>query len=252
MLAVLIRKFKKLLFALLVSAIVLNPVISNADTEVVIRPGEWGTPYNNQIKAGKRIYLNERDCINTELRIRKDETGYYIHEWDINMAIAKEVYKDLKEKGVDVDLQVATSKSQDLNAAGREAKAKNPKIYLSLHHNYCPGANGYLFMYNNNDIVSMNVAQRLSDSIKNATPVRQRENAPNLRENKAYIGELNEFKDTGTIAVLAELGFFSDINGDLQAITNKNVIKSVGQALADEIYKILKEGETIVKSKNEF
>lgn len=243
MLGILIKKFRKVLYGLLIATMLLNPITSFADTDVVIRAGEWGTPYNEVVKPGKRIYLNERDCINTNLRIRKDETGYYIHEWDINMAIAKEVYKNLKEKGIDADLQIATSKAQDLNAAGRIAKAKNPKIYLSIHHNYCPGANGYLFMYNNNDAVSMNIAKRLSDSIKNVTPVRQRSNAPNLRNNKAYIGELNEFKDTDTIAVLAELGFFSDIDGDLQAITSKNVIKSVSKALADEIYKILKEGD---------
>ena len=243
MLGILIKKFRKVLYGLLIATMLLNPITSFADTDVVIRAGEWGTPYNEVVKPGKRIYLNERDCINTNLRIRKDETGYYIHEWDINMAIAKEVYKNLKEKGIDADLQVATSKAQDLNAAGRIAKAKNPKIYLSIHHNYCPGANGYLFMYNNNDAVSMNIAKRLSDSIKNVTPVRQRSNAPNLRNNKAYIGELNEFKNTDTIAVLAELGFFSDIDGDLQAITSRNVIKSVSKALANEIYKILKEGD---------
>lgn len=243
MLGILIKKFRKVLYGLLIATMLLNPITSFADTDVVIRAGEWGTSYNEVVKPGKRIYLNERDCINTNLRIRKDETGYYIHEWDINMAIAKEVYKNLKEKGIDADLQIATSKAQDLNAAGRIAKAKNPKIYLSIHHNYCPGANGYLFMYNNNDAVSMNIAKRLSDSIKNVTPVRQRSNAPNLRNNKAYIGELNEFKNTDTIAVLAELGFFSDIDGDLQAITSKNVIKSVSKALADEIYKILKEGD---------
>lgn len=243
MLGILIKKFRKVLYGLLIATMLLNPITSFADTDVVIRAGEWGTPYNEVVKPGKRIYLNERDCINTNLRIRKDETGYYIHEWDINMAIAKEVYKNLKEKGIDADLQVATSKAQDLNAAGRIAKAKNPKIYLSIHHNYCPGANGYLFMYNNNDAVSMNIAKRLSDSIKDVTPVRQRSNAPNLRNNKAYIGELNEFKDTDTIAVLAELGFFSDIDGDLQAITSRNVIKSVSKTLANEIYKILKEGD---------
>lgn len=243
MLGILIKKFRKVLYGLLIATMLLNPITSFANTDVVIRAGEWGTPYNEVVKPGKRIYLNERDCINTNLRIRKDKTGYYIHEWDINMAIAKEVYKNLKEKGIDADLQIATSKAQDLNAAGRIAKAKNPKIYLSIHHNYCPGANGYLFMYNNSDAVSMNIAKRLSNSIKDVTPVRQRSNAPNLRNNKAYIGELNEFKNTDTIAVLAELGFFSDIDGDLQAITSRNVIKSVSKALADEIYKILKEGD---------
>lgn len=243
MLTILIKKFKKLLLALIVSIMVLNPVVAHADTDVVVRAGEWGTPYDDQMKAGKRVYLSEKDCLNTELRIRKDDTGYFIHEWDINVAVAKEVYKNLEEKGVKVDLQVATDKSQDLNAAGRIAKSKNPKIYLSIHHNYCPGANGYLFMYNNEDTVSMNVAQRLSNSIKEVTPVRQRNNAPNLRNNKAYIGELNEFKDTNTIAVLAELGFFSDINNDLQHITDKKVIQIVGKTLANQIYEILKEGK---------
>ena len=98
-------------------------------------------------------------------------------------------------------------------------------------------------MYNNGDTVSMNVAQKLSNSIKGVTPVRQRNNAPNLRNNKAYIGELNEFKDTNTIAVLAELGFFSDINNDLQHITDKKVIQMVGKTLASQIYEILKEGK---------
>lgn len=240
-------KFKKILTLLLISIMLLNPINSFADTDVVIRPGEWGTPYNDIIKPGKRVYLSEEDCLNTNIRIRHDEYGYFISEWDINMAISKEIYKNLKEKNVDVDLQIATSKKEDLNSAGRIAKSKHPKIYLSIHHNYCKGANGYLFIYNQNDIKSMNVAKRLSNSIKKVTPVRQRENTPNLRENKPYIGELNEFKDTDTISVLAELGFFSDINGDLQAITSKQVIKSVAKAIADEIYIILREEGCYVK-----
>ena len=88
----------------------------------------------------------------------------------------------------------------------------------------------------------MSVADRLSNSIKYVTPIRQRENIPNLREGKPYIGELNEFKNTDTISLVAELGFFSDIDGDLKAITSKQVIKSVANAIADEICNILREG----------
>ena len=54
MLSVLL-KFKKVLFGLLIAAMLLNPITSNADTDVVIRAGEWGTPYNEVIKPGKRI-----------------------------------------------------------------------------------------------------------------------------------------------------------------------------------------------------
>ena len=180
--------------------------------------------------------------MNSYIRIRHDSNGYFISEWDINMAMSKEIYNNLKERGVDVDLQIATSKQQDLNSAGRIAKAKQPKIYLSIHHNYCIGANGYLFIYNQGDTKSMSVANRLSNSIKRITPIRQRENIPNLREGKPYIGELNEFTNTDTISLVAELGFFSDIDGDLKAITSKQVIKSVANVIADEIYNILREG----------
>ena len=88
----------------------------------------------------------------------------------------------------------------------------------------------------------MNVANRLSNSIKRITPIRQRKNMPNLREGKPYIGELNEFQNTDTISIVAELVFVSDIDGDLKAITSKQVIKYVANAIADEICNILKEG----------
>lgn len=252
MLSVLL-KFKKVLLGLLIAAISLNPITSYADTDVVIRnnntnsvevyirSGEW----SNEIEAkpGKRIYLDSDQYFKTRIRVRKDEKGYYISEADINKEVVSKLNEKLIEKGVKTKVALTDNAKDDLNSAGRKAKSSNPKIYLSIHHNYCQGANGYLFIYNNNDTVSKNVAQRLSNSIKQVTPVRQRENAPNLREGKAYIGELNEFKNTDTIAVLAELGFFSDINGDLQHITDKETIKAVSKALADEIYDILKEGE---------
>lgn len=237
-------KFKKILIGLLLSAMLLNPTVSFAN-DVVIHPGEWGTPFNDIVKQGKRIYLSEDRCVNSYVRVRHDSNGYFISEWDINMAISKEIYKNLKERNIDVDLQIATSKQQDLNSAGRIAKSKQPKIYLSIHHNYCIGANGYLFIYNQGDTKSMTVANRLSNSIKRVTPIRQRENIPNLREGKPYIGELNEFQNTDTISLVAELGFFSDIDGDLKAITSKQVIKSVANVIADEIYSILREGNYV-------
>ena len=98
-------------------------------------------------------------------------------------------------------------------------------------------------MYNQGDKASMLAAKRLSFAIKDETPVRQRGNAVNMRDGKAYIGELNEFKGTDTIAVLGEFGFFSDINGDLKAITDKDVIEAVGEAMADELYDMLMELE---------
>ena len=250
MLSVLL-KFKKVLLGLLIAAISLNPITSNADTDVVIRnndtssveiyirSGEWSN--EKEAKPGKRIYLDSDQYFKTRIRVRKDENGYFISEADINKEVASKLNEKLIEKGVKTKVALTDNAKDDLNSAGRKAKSSNPKIYLSIHHNYCQGANGYLFMYNNGDTISEKYAQRLSDSIADVTPVKQRNNHPNLRDGKSYIGELNEFKNTNTIAILAELGFFSDVNGDLISITNKNVINNITENMANEIVYILNE-----------
>ena len=250
MLSVLL-KFKKILFGLLIAAMLLNPITSYANTDVVIRnndnssvevyirSGEWSN--EKEAKPGKRIYLNSDEYFKTRIRVRKDENGYFISEADINKEVASKLNEKLIKKGIKTKVALTDNAKDDLNNAGRKAKNSNPKIYLSIHHNYCQGANGYLFMYNNGDIISKKYAQRLSNSIATITPVRQRNNHPNLRDGKSYIGELNEFKNTNTIAILAELGFFSDVNGDLISITNKNVIDDVTENMANEIVNILNE-----------
>ena len=250
MLSVLL-KFKKVLFGLLIAAMLLNPITSYANTDVVIRnndnssvevyirSGEWSN--EKEAKPGKRIYLNSDEYFKTRIRVRKDENGYFISEADINKEVASKLNEKLIKKGIKTKVALTDNAKDDLNNAGRKAKNSNPKIYLSIHHNYCQGANGYLFMYNNGDIISKKYAQRLSNSIATITPVRQRNNHPNLRDGKSYIGELNEFKNTNTIAILAELGFFSDVNGDLISITNKNVIDDVTENMANEIVNILNE-----------
>ena len=250
MLSVLL-KFKKILLGLLIAAMLFSPITSHADTdavirnnnvnsvEVYIRSGEWSNKI--EAKPGKRIYLDSDQYFKTRIRVRKDEKGYYISEADINKEVVSKLNEKLIDKGVKTKVALTDNAKDDLNSAGRKAKSSNPTIYLSIHHNYCQGANGYLFMYNNGDIISEKYAQRLSDSIANVTPVRQRNNCPNLRDGKSYIGELNEFKNTNTIAILAELGFFSDVNGDLISITNKNIIDNVTENMANEIVYILNE-----------
>lgn len=206
--------------------------------DVVIRAGEWAN--EDTAKPGKRAYINGESLnIPDDIPIRNDGDGkgFYIHEADINKKIANKVYLQLKQRGVNVKLQIATSKSEDLNSAGRIANKSNPRLYLSLHHNsYNQTSNGFFFMCNENDKVASNVSIRLSNSIKDNGQVRQLENRKNVN---SYIGELNVLNDS-TIGVLAELGFFSNPR-ELEVICGDSYTDYVAEHLANEIVKILNE-----------
>ena len=137
------------------------------DVQVVIRAGEWAN--DKQAKSGKRyswgqdINISQHGIsikdIPTDIPLRKENNEWFISEFDINLKLAKAIAKKLDSKyGVDVNLQYATSKSQDLNAAGRIASKCNPKIYLSVHHNsYNDTSTGYFFMYNKGDYNSRRI-----------------------------------------------------------------------------------------------
>ena len=264
LLILLIKKFKNVLIVLLIGMLLANnTTISNGigevtdyikysigetrieqrvdegipawqirEYDVIIRVGE----YNG--KVGKRVYLDEINInwknIPTDIPIHKDNQGYYISEYDINLKIAKSVYQELKKDGVNVKLQIANGKSEDLNAAGRISNASNPKLYLSLHTNYYnENSSGFFFMYNEGNAGAKNIAQRLSNSIANNGMVKQREN----QANGGYIGELNAIHNS-TIGVLGELGFFSNPN-ELQRIISDEYVNYVGVHLSDEIQNIL-------------
>ena len=102
------------------SSVVFAPVITNPD--VVVRVGE----YEN--KPGKRIYVEESFHTPDDIPLRHDSEGYYISEYDLNLKLATKLKEKLQEKGINVDLQISKDKTEDLNAAGREAMSKNPKV----------------------------------------------------------------------------------------------------------------------------
>ncbi len=209
-------------------------VMQQRQCEIVIRAGE----YSN--KPGKRIYLSDVDVrfrdIPTDIKIHTDSRGAYIHEHDINIKEARALVQQLKARGVNATLQVADTKAQDLNAAGRIANKSNPYIYVSIHHNYYDGnAQGYFAMYNPNDSQSKLIANRLSDSIANNGLVKQRES----QANTGYIGELNALNKS-TAGVLLELGFFSN-GSELKNICSDKYVNQVSNKLADELTTILNE-----------
>jgi hypothetical protein len=206
MIRLLLTKFKNILLLLLISGMVLasagtshandyftwnvepNTQIETMATapqrqcEVIIRAGEY------QGKAGKRIYVN-----NTTVRLPKDiplrndgdGKGFYVSEWDINVKEAKALVEKLQARGINAKLQIAYSKSEDLNAAGRIANKSNPYLYVSLHHNYYNSSStGYFSMYNQNDAVGKAVADRLSNAISDNGQVPMRTS----RANDGYIG----------------------------------------------------------------
>ena len=253
MLTAILKYAKKLMIILLMSAMIIchipNGSYSYADyseneirnVQVVIRAGEWGN--ENQAKPGKRYIIGSDINISqhgisikdipTDIPLRKENNQWFISEFDINLKLARAIAKKLDSKyGVDVNLQYATSKSQDLNAAGRRAASCNPKIYLSVHHNsYKEDSTGYFFMCNEGDYNSAVMAKKLSNSMSNNKMIPQREN----RVNKdGYIGELNEVAKEGRISILGEFGFFN--KAEIVKICSDEYVDYVSDKMAETLY----------------
>ena len=214
-------------------------------TDVIIRAGEWGN--EKTVKPGKRytwgndINISKHGIsikeIPSDIPLRCENNEWFISEYDINLKLARSIAKKLDSKyGVNVNLQYATNKSEDLNAAGRKAARCNPKIYLSVHHNaYDDNSTGYFFMHNEGDTASANVANKLSKSIANNGYVPQRQN----RVNNGYIGELNHVKETNRISILGEFGYFN--KAEIVKICSDEYNDYVSDRIAESIYNQLQE-----------
>lgn len=251
MLRSLLKFGKKILLVMIVTSLLLTSIFttkSHADysentirnVQVVIRAGEWQNQH--KAKVGKRyiwgndINISEHGLtvkdIPTDIPLRFEDNTFFISEADINLKASRAIAKKLANLGIDVDLQYATQKSQDLNSAGKIARAKNPAIYLSVHHNsFKTSSSGYFFMSNEKDYKSYEFAKQLSNSISNNGKVPQNKN----RLNDGYIGELNEVGKDGRISVLAELGYFSNPE-ELKKIVSDEYVEDVSTKIANEIY----------------
>lgn len=260
MLRAIINFGKKLLLSLIVAAMILVSVPKNiyADyseneirkVDVVVRAGEWAN--ENQAKPGKRydwgtdINISKHGIsakeIPTDIPLRCENNQWFISEFDINLKLARAIAKKLDSKyGVDVNLQYAQSKSEDLNAAGRIAAKCNPKVYLSVHHNsYKDDTTGYFFMSNEGDYTSSVFAKRLADSMASNGMIPQRDN----RANNGYIGELNTVKAENRISILGEFGYFN--KAEIVKICSDEYVNYVSDKIAESIYVQLKN----IDSKN--
>lgn len=222
----------KILAMMLGAGMIATPV--KQKTDVVIRAGE----YEN--KPGKRIYVESDFQTPDDIPLRKDDKGYFISEWDINVKLAKKLADYLTIYGVKTDLQISQGKSEDLNSAGRIAKMKNPKIYLSIHHNYYKeDSTGYIYFVNPEDSKSRQYAEVLSDAIAE-NPGKLPE--WNVREQTTkYIGELNE--KPGDINMLLEAGFFSN-KDELEIIMSDEQIDYVAKETAQSLISVLYNEKT--------
>lgn len=251
MLRLMLKFAKKLLLVIIIASILLASVFTtttyadyseneSGNTQVVIRAGEWQN--KNEAKAGKRYVwgtdiniskhgLTVKD-IPTDIPLRFENGSFFISEADINLKTSKAIATKLSDLGIDVDLQYASKKSDDLNTAGKIASMKHPEIYLSIHHNsFKTQSSGYFFMSNDGDVKSADFAKSLSESIKDNGKVPRNNN----RLNNGYIGELNETGKYGRIAVLAELGYFSNPE-ELKIIISDEYVDNVSTKIANEIY----------------
>ena len=199
-------------------------------TDVVIRVGEY------EEKAGKRMYVPGNYEVPDDIPLRHDERGYYISEWDINLKLSRRINDYLQEMGANTVLQVAAGKHQDLNAAGRIARAQDPTIYYSVHHNYVDNQNvsGYVYFVNPDDQKSMDYVELLTEKLSNNPG----EIAPmQARAQDRYIGEMNE--TPGDVNILFEGGFFSNVEKDLKVIMSDEQVDFVAKQTAEVLIDIL-------------
>lgn len=220
---------KEFISLIIGSTIVFAPMNEN-NIDVVVRVGE----YEN--KPGKRLYVEEGFNTPDDIPLRYDEGGYFISEYDINLKLATALSNKLKEKGVNVDLQISKNKSEDLNAAGRKAMSKNPKIYFSIHHNsYKEDSTGYMMMVNENNPREKAYAELITEALKDNPGELP---AWSVREQDGYIGEMNE---TGSVLnFLFEAGFFSN-RDEIVKIMSDEQVEFMAEELSDSIVDILNE-----------
>ena len=255
MLRAIINFGKKLLLSIIVAAMIVTSLPKNIyadyseneirNVDVVVRAGEWAN--ENQAKPGKRyiwggdINISQHGIsakeIPTDIPLRCENNEWFISEFDINLKLARAIAKKLDSNyGVDVNLQYADNKSEDLNAAGRIAAKCNPKVYLSVHHNsFKDDTTGYFFMSNEGDTSSSVFARRLSDAMASNGMIPQRDN----RANDGYIGELNKVKAENRISILGEFGYFN--KAEIVKICSDEYVNYVSDKVAESIYVQLKE-----------
>lgn len=223
-----IKEFVSLMIG---STLVFGPAMNvNESPDIVVRVGE----YEN--KPGKRLYVEKDFKTPDDIPLRYDEGGYFISEYDINLKLASALVEKLKEKGVNVDLQVARNKSEDLNAAGREAMSKNPKMYFAIHHNsFKEDSTGYMIMVNQNSPEEKTYAKLMTEALKNNPG-----NLPSwdVREQDGYIGEMNETDPI--LNFLFEAGFFSN-REEIVKIMSDEQVEYMSEELSDVIIDILNE-----------
>ena len=203
---------------------------SNNELDIVLRVGEFPN------KQGKRLILPTKAEGYSDLPIQYDAVNdnYFISEYYFNLKIAKKLRWVLEQNGVNAILQDTTCKAEDLNAAGRIAKAKNPPIYLSIHTNaFKENSSGYFFM-TNGDAGSNKIADRLSYSIQGNNLIPKMSN----RLNDGYIGEMNV--KPGEFNILGEFGFFSNPE-EAKKLASEDYCNYVARKMGDELTAILKD-----------
>lgn len=197
--------------------------------DIVVRVGEYDG------KPGKRVYINPSVInIPDDIPVHADGNGFYIQEYDINLKLSKAIYTKLEAIGINVNLQIASGKGEDLNTAGQIAVTTGTKAYLSVHHNYCDNktAKGYEFFTNKGNTNDKIIADKLSNRLANGE-VPQRSN----KINDGYIGEMNV--TGGLMNILYEGGFFSNLE-ELQVIMSDEHIEFVSTQIAEELATVLK------------
>ena len=173
--------------------------------------------------------------------IYDDDDEEYIKEKDINLAVAKKVYKFLKDKGVNVIMTRSKDEFLELREIADIANDEEATLFVSIHSNSVdgiPAANGTEVLYYDTDekeafgIKSKEVAETVLEYMLDVVDMHDR----GVRERP----ELAVLRLTQMPAILIELGFVTNAE-DQEKLIDPEWQADAAWGIAQGINAVVKE-----------
>src|SRR5262249_51300959 len=184
---------------------------------IVVDPGHGGQRYSKSYTGGTR------------------GEGSPLTESELNLRVALELAKNLKEKGATVPLTrredhrlspEGSSRKDELQARVNFFDHYNPHFFLSVHHNAGPtDSSGHTTLYKHNasdDTLYESLAREVNDALEGAVP------GPKL---KLIKGDYHILRETSIPGTISESGFMTNKEFD-DLSTRPDYPKKEAEAIA--------------------
>ncbi len=171
--------------------------------------------------------------------------GLKLYEKNLNLDIAKAIEKRLSNLGINVIMTRTNDTFLELYERSAIANSKGADLFVSVHNDTSQGngdgAHIIHSVHDKNSGMSKTLATNIGNSIKSNTTQNLKKYSPiwsryNSKKNDDYYSVIRQ---TQMPAVIVEHAFMN--NNDIQAVDTPKKRTIMGNAVADGIYKTIKE-----------